>query len=85
MHAGVANGRDLDVLDALGVDRVQPEEREEQVGLDAFGAAQAPLAMISAGYTPSREPLEMMIETFSMVSPIRWAPFVGAVKPAGSG
>ena len=38
VHAGVADGGDLDVLDALGVDGVEAEEREEQVGLDALGA-----------------------------------------------
>ena len=38
VHAGVADGGDLDVLDALGVDGVEAEEGEEQVGLDAFGA-----------------------------------------------
>ena len=38
MQAGVADGGDLDVLVALLVDGVEPEEREEQVGLDALGA-----------------------------------------------
>src|SRR3954452_12717989 len=36
--------------------------------LASMPSARAPLAMISPGYTPSSEPFEMMIETFSMVS-----------------
>src|SRR5262245_28955027 len=39
MQPGIANSRQLDVLVACLVDGVEPEEREEDVGLDAFGAS----------------------------------------------
>ena len=42
--------------------------------LASMPSIRAPLAMIRPGYTPSRPPLEMMIETFlilsSMISPL---------------
>ena len=38
MHAGVADGRDLDLLVAVLADRVEAEEGEEEVGLDALHA-----------------------------------------------
>jgi hypothetical protein len=47
VEPGVADGGDLDVLVTLPVDRVEAEEREEQVRFDALGPA--PFAMISAG------------------------------------
>ena len=42
--------------------------------LASMPSMRAPLAMIRPGYTPSSEPLEMMIETFSMVSDIMVPP-----------
>src|SRR6266508_5473412 len=47
-------------------------------------SARAPLAMISPGYTPSREPLEMTIETFSMLSAIVMCPFSDAAARLGN-
>jgi len=47
VQAGVADGGELDVVVPLRVDRVEAEEREEQVGL--VPSARAPLAMISPG------------------------------------
>ena len=38
VHARVADGGHLDVVVALGVDGVEAEEGEEEVGLDALGA-----------------------------------------------
>ncbi len=38
MHARVPDGRDLDVVDPFAVDRVESEEREEEVCFDAFGS-----------------------------------------------
>src|SRR5207244_2420613 len=38
VQAGVADGGDLDLLDAVCADRVEAEEGEEEVCLDAFHA-----------------------------------------------
>ena len=38
VHAGVADGCDLDLLVAVLADRVEAEEGEEEVGLDPFHA-----------------------------------------------
>ena len=38
VHAGVADGGDLDLLVAVLADRVEAEEGEEEVGLDPFHA-----------------------------------------------
>jgi len=38
VHARVADGGDLDLRVAVGADRVEAEEGEEEVGLDAFHA-----------------------------------------------
>ena len=47
MHARVADGGDLDVLEALGVDGVEAEEVKNR--LASMPSARAPLAMISPG------------------------------------
>jgi hypothetical protein len=38
VHTRIADGCDLDVLEAILADRIEPEEREEDVGLDALHA-----------------------------------------------
>ena len=48
MHAGVADGGDLDLLVAVLADRVEAEEGEEEVGLDPLPCGR-PLAMIRPG------------------------------------
>src|SRR5688572_28250499 len=52
--------------------------------LASMPSARAPLAMIRPGYTPSSEPFEMMIETFSMVSAMVSAPFSDAAARLGN-
>jgi hypothetical protein len=50
VHARVADGGDLDLLVAVLADRIEPEEREEEVGLDPFHAG--PVGHDQAGIDP---------------------------------